>query len=102
MEEYQDLVERLMKYDLPRITQVEELYHVMERCPFVEYTSSGLQRYFKGFPIKGKEIILFLDIHARCNGNAGMVFSQAIKEKLQEYALASNRYDEMLNKVARN
>jgi|GEM_PF-3214186 len=102
MTENQDLVERLIKYDIPRIAQVEELYYLMENHPPQEYTLSALQERFRGFPVKDRELVLFLDLHARCNGNSGLVFEEAIRQKMETFVEEEQRYEEIFGKPYRN
>ncbi|MFA6461437.1 MAG: hypothetical protein WCV90_04155 [Candidatus Woesearchaeota archaeon] len=102
MEENQDLVERLKVYNMDRIGQLAEIYHLMEKRPLTEYTLLELQRQFKGFPVKERELTLFLDLHARCNGNSGLVFEEAIHQRMETIIEATRRYEEVFLKPYRN
>lgn len=102
MTENQDLVERLIGYDIHRIAQIREVYHLMEKKTQIEYTLPELQKAFRGFPVKDKELTLFLDLHARCNGNSGLVFEEAIHQRVENALAESKRYENLFINPTRN
>ncbi len=77
-----DLIERLKGYDLGRLGQLEEFYNLVEHK---DCSPSDLRKRFEHFPIPGKEIDLLLELSSRCDGNAGQLFNQASKERIDEY-----------------
>lgn len=82
MEKDRDLIERLKLYYLGKLGQLQEFYNLVEHR---DCSPLDLRKRFEHFPIHGKEIDLLLELSSRCDGNAGQLFSQACKERVEEY-----------------